>query len=560
VNALIPPTWTTATTESIHTGSWRAALPRHLQAPSPCHEACPVNGDIATWIGQARERDFRGAWEALVRHNPFPAVAGRVCHHPCERACNRAGHDEAVSICRLERFVGDAAIAQRWPLPAAAVERDERVAIVGGGPAGLSAAYQLRRLGYRVTLVEAQDALGGLMRHGIPSYRLSREVLDAEIARIVALGVDVRLGEKPDTPSAWAALRAAYDAVLIATGAQATKRLPALDYGKPWVADGAAWLAAANAGAPPALGRRLVVVGGGSAALDVARSARRAGHVVTLLTLETRHQMPAQAEEVEEALEEGVALVEGSMLVAARENGDGVRIACARVRFVPGTQRGRFSVTRVEGSDFELHADAIVTSIGQDADLAALAPDCPADGPLLAVDATQATGAPGIWAGGDVASLARFVTDAFGQGKHAAFAIDRALRERRGEQPAQRDWRPGPAAAIAHEVVVPLEGIATHGYPPQARAPSPRLPAAVRVATGDEVQLPLDVAAALAETARCFSCGTCISCDTCVVVCPDLAVRRDADGYHVLGDYCKGCGLCVKECPTGSMDMVEEVR
>ncbi len=560
VNAPIPPTWTTATTESIHTGSWRAALPRHLQAPSPCHEACPVNGDIATWIGQARERDFRGAWEALVRHNPFPSVAGRICHHPCEGACNRAGYDDAVSICRLERFVGDEAIAQRWPLPAAEVARDERVAIVGGGPAGLSAAYQLRRLGYRVTIVEAQDTLGGLMRHGIPSYRLSREVLDAEIARIVALDVDVRLGEKPDTPGAWTALRAAHDAVLIATGAQATKRLPALDYAKPWVADSAAWLAAANAGVPPALGRRLVVVGGGSAALDVARSARRAGHAVTLLALETRTQMPAQAEEVEEALEEGVALVEGSMLVAAREHGDGLRLACTRVRFVPGAQRGRFSVTRIEGSDFELRADAIVTSIGQDADLAALAPDCPTDGPLLAVDASQATGVPGVWAGGDVASLARFVTDAIGQGKRAAFAIDQALRARRNEPPTPCDWRPGPAAAIAHDGVVLLPAIATHPYPPQARVPSPRLAAAARVASGDEVQLPLDVAAALAETTRCFSCGTCISCDTCVVVCPDLAVRRDADGYRVLGDYCKGCGLCVKECPTGSMDMVDEAH
>jgi len=560
MNAPVPPTWTTTTTESIRTGSWRAALPRHLQAPSPCQEACPVNGDIATWLGHARERDFRRAWEALVRHNPFPAVAGRVCHHPCERACNRAGYDEAVSICRLERLVGDEAIEQRWTLPAAQVERGERVAIVGGGPAGLSAAYQLRRLGYRVTLVEAQAALGGLMRHGIPSYRLSRAVLDAEIERIVALGVEVRLREKPATPGAWAALRAAHDAVLIATGAQANRRLPVLDYAKPWVADGAAWLAAANAGSPPALGRRIVVVGGGSAALDVARSARRAGHAVTLLALESRAQLPAQREEVEEALEEGVALVEGSMLLGAREDGDGLRLDCARVRFVPGAQRGLFTATRIEGGDFELRADAIVTSIGQDADLAALAPDCPADGPLLAVDRSQATGAAGVWAGGDVASMARYVTDAIGQGNRAAFAIDRALRARLGEPPAQRDWRPGPAAAAPRDAVVPLPAIATHWHPRRARAPSPRLDAAARLSTGDEVQLPLDVAAALVEATRCFSCGTCISCDTCVAVCPDLAVRSDADGYRVLGDYCKGCGLCVKECPTGSMDMVEEAR
>jgi NADPH-dependent glutamate synthase beta subunit-like oxidoreductase len=560
MNAPILPIWTTTTTESIHTGSWRAALPRHLQAPSPCHEACPVNGDIATWIGRARERDYPGAWQSLVRHNPFPAVAGRVCHHPCERACNRAGFDEAVSICRLERFVGDTAIAQGWALPAPAVEQSERVAIVGGGPAGLSAAYQLRRLGYRVTLFEASDALGGLMRHGIPSYRLSREVLDAEIARIVALGVDVRLGARQDTPAAWADLRAGHDAVLIATGAQRVKRLPALDYAKPWVADGAAWLAAANAGAPPALGRRLVVVGGGSAALDVARSARRAGHTVTLLALEARAELPAQAEEVEEALEEGIALVDGSMLVDAREDGDGVEIACARVRFAPGARRGQFSVTRIDGSDFALRADAIVTSIGQDADLDALPPACPADGALLAVGAAQATAADGLWAGGDVASMARFVTDAIGQGKRAAQDIDRALRARRGEPPAHRAWQPGPAAAMPHDAVVPLPAIATHWYPPQARAPAQRLDATARVATADEVQLPLDVATALAEASRCFSCGTCIACDTCVAVCPDLAVRRTDAGYVVLGDYCKGCGLCVKECPTGSMDMIEEAR
>ena len=203
MNGPIPPIWTTATTESIRTGTWRAALPRHVQAPSPCHAACPVNGDIASWIGLARDGDYRGAWDVLVRHNPFPAIAGRICHHPCERACNRAGFDEALSICKLERFVGDHAIAAGWTFDPPVEQRRERVAVVGGGPAGLSAAYQLRRLGYGVTIVEARGALGGLMRHGIPSYRLSRAVLDAEIARIVALGVTVRLDTTLDTSQAW---------------------------------------------------------------------------------------------------------------------------------------------------------------------------------------------------------------------------------------------------------------------------------------------------------------------------------------------------------------------
>ena len=246
---VVPTTWTTGSTEVFKTGTWRAALPRHIQAPSPCHPACPVNGDIAEWIGLARARDFRGAWDVLTRHNPFPAIAGRICHHPCEAACNRAGHDEAVSICRLERFVGDIAIAEGWRFETPAVQREGHVAVVGGGPAGLSAAFQLRRRGWRVTVVESTAALGGLMRHGIPSYRLAREVLDAEIERLMALGIELRCGEAVATPEALARLRATHDAVFVAVGAARAKRLPLLDYDQPGVWDGAAYLAASNGGA-----------------------------------------------------------------------------------------------------------------------------------------------------------------------------------------------------------------------------------------------------------------------------------------------------------------------
>jgi NADPH-dependent glutamate synthase beta subunit-like oxidoreductase len=282
----IPPIWTTGTTEGIHTGTWRAATPRHIAAPSPCHQACPVGGEIARWIGQARAGDLQGAWETLVRHNPFPAIAGRICHHPCESACNRGGHDEVLSICRLERYVGDAAIEQGWAVPVPALPHAGRVAVVGGGPAGLSAAWQLRRLGHAVTIFEAADELGGVMRHGIPAYRLSRRVLDAEIARVVELGVEVRCGQAVQGEAAFAALARDFDAVFVALGAQRPRGLPQLDDGKPWVMDGARYLAACSRGAPPPLGRRVVVVGGGSAAIDVARSARRQGHAVTLLALE----------------------------------------------------------------------------------------------------------------------------------------------------------------------------------------------------------------------------------------------------------------------------------
>ncbi len=546
MNAPIPAIWTTGSTEVFKTGSWRAALPQHIRAPSPCHAACPVNGDIAEWIGLARARDFRGAWEVLTRHNPFPAIAGRICHHPCETACNRAGFDESLAICKLERFVGDRALAEGWSYAPPVEEHSERIAVVGGGPSGLSAAFHLRRRGYRVTLFESQAELGGLMRYGIPAYRLARPVLDGEIARIIALGVEARCGEPLATAADLERLRAGFDAVYLATGARRQKRLPQLDYTQPWVLDGAEYLARTSMGEQPALGRRVVVIGGGSAALDVARSARRAGHEVTIVALESAGQMPAQREEIEEALEEGIVLVAGAMLTAAGEREGGLRLELVRVRFEPGEQRGRFKVTPRPDSEFALIADAIVPSIGQDPDLAPL-DGLDADGSLLKVDARQGTSAERVYAGGDLASMARFVTEAVGMGKRAAVEIDRALRGGEKESPEG-------------EAVVKLGTIATAYYPKQARVQARYLDAAQRIKGDAEVQLGLELERALAESERCFSCGTCVHCDNCVVYCPDMAVKREGDGYLVLADYCKGCGLCVKECPTGSMKMVEEAR
>lgn len=548
----IPSIWTTGSTEAVKTGTWRAALPHYIDAPSPCHQACPVNGDIAEWIGLARRRDFRAAWEVLARHNPFPAVAGRICHHPCESACNRAGFDAPLAICKLERTVGDLAIEHGWAHAAPEIERAEHVAVVGGGPSGLSAAYQLRRRGFKVTIYEAQRELGGLMRYGIPAYRLAREVLDAEIGAILALGVEVKCGHTLATPENLAGLRRTHDAVYIATGARRTKRLPQLPAGAAWWMDGAEYLAHANVGAPPALGQRLVVIGGGSAAIDAARCARRAGHAVTILALEAEHQMPAQREEVAEAIEEGISLVSGAMLEAATPRaGGGVALECLRVRFDPGGERGSFTLTRLPESGFTLEADAIVVSIGQDPQLDALAPTLAVNGALLEVDSRQATSGENVWAGGDVASMARFVTEAIGMGKRAAIAIAHRLREG------------STAPEVAEPAAVALGNIATYYYPKVPRVAGRHRPVAERLASGAEVQLGIEIEQALAEAARCFSCGRCIECDNCLVYCPDLAIRRAGagqGGYVVLTDYCKGCGVCVKECPTGSMTMLEEAK
>ncbi len=542
----VPTTWTTGSTAVIKTGTWRASLATHIKAPAPCHGACPVDGDIAEWIGLARARDFRGAWDVLTRHNPFPSIAGRICHHPCETACNRAGYDEALSICKLERFVGDQAIAQGWGFDAPLTTAGS-VAIVGGGPSGLSAAFQLRRMGFAVTLYEAQDALGGLMRYGIPAYRLARDVLDAEIARIVAMGVTVHCGVRIASADEFTRLREQHDALYLALGAARNKRLPTLDYAQPWVCDGAAFLAAANAGKPVALGKRLLVIGGGSAALDAARSARRLGHEVTLLALEQRAQMPAQAEEVHEAMEEGITLLDGARLDAVSSGADGLRVNCSRVEFIAGAQRGQFTINPVAGSGFEVAVDAIVTSIGQDPDLSILGQGFAAAGGLLQTDANLATNCAGVYAGGDMASMARFVTEAIGMGQRAAHSMAAGLRV-------------GSVSATASKPLVQLDAISTFYHPKRARAVTGLLDAQERLSRNAEVQLGLEFEQALAETERCFSCGTCIFCDNCVVYCPDMAVQRVAGGYTVLLDYCKGCGLCIKECPTGSMAMQEELR
>ncbi len=534
----LSPLWTHLTSEGNRTGTWRAALPRYQDQPSPCLGACPVSGRIATWIGHVEDGDLRAAWEVLCDNNPFPAIAGRICHHPCETACNRAKLDETVSICALERHVGDAALAAGWGFEAGP-ERGVSVAVIGGGPAGLSAAYQLRRAGIAVTLYEAREALGGLMRYGIPSYRLAREVLEGEIARITAMGIDLRLGAGVADATALEALAEAHDAVFLATGASLPKRLPGLDYGAGFVVDSAAFLAAPESEQKAMTGAHVLVIGGGSAAMDVARTARRLGRRVTVMTLEPEGQLPAQQVELEEAAEEGVAFITGAMLKRA-EGGETVTITAVRVTFEPGETRGQFRVSEIGGSAFTLACDTIIPAIGQDADLARWGEVLGVEGPVVGRRAGR------IRAGGDVASMERFVTHAIGMGKEAAREI---IAELAPDAPLPTPL-PGPLVDYARI------NTAYHPGHPRARQPSAPLPG--RLGSFAEVQQPLPAEAARREAERCFSCGTCIHCDNCYLYCPDMAITRLFPGYEVKTDYCKGCGLCVAECPTGAIHMQED--
>ncbi len=559
------PVWTTGTTEVYHTGTWRNFIPAYINPPSPCHSACPVGGNIALWIQQIKEKDYHAAWITLTDNNPYPAIAGRICHHPCEPACNRGRYDEAISICGLERFVGDMALHEEWSFPDVPISKKEKIAIVGGGPAGLSAAFYLRRSGYAVTIFESKPELGGLLRYGIPAYRLDKEVLEKETQRILDLGVEVKTKSPVNSKQEFENLQKEFDAIYLATGAGRPKRLPVLDYDKPWVVDGAGYLSGTNSGDKLDIGHRVVVIGGGSAAMDVARTARRYDKDVSMLSLEPETELPCQAEEVEESKEEGIKLVSGAMLQSVIDNGEnGLVLNCIKIGFTPGEERGQFSIEVIEGSEFTLEADTIVSSIGQDPELAELGKMIDSNGALIKINQQQQTSVEGVFAGGDVASMERFVTHAIGMGKDVASEINHYLypdttvdNKKRINRYLQEDRSVDPRDSSDD---VDMEVINTCYYDSQARVNQLTVSAQERLKNFNETQLNFSVDKALQEVERCFSCGNCIFCDSCFYHCPDMAIIKTEHGYKVKEDFCKGCGLCVKECPTGSIRMFEDKR
>jgi NADPH-dependent glutamate synthase beta subunit-like oxidoreductase len=548
VNQPVRAIWTTQSTDVIKTGSWRLALPAYVNPPAPCHNACPVDGNIAVWIQSVENQAYQDAWATLTDNNPLPAVTGRICHRPCEDSCNRGQVDEPIAIRCLERFVGDLALDKGWVFPDADISQTEKIAIVGGGPAGLAAAFHLRRMGYPITLFEAQPQLGGVLRYGIPPYRLPRDILDAEIQRILELGIDVRTDTRISSHADFENLRSEFAAVFIATGAAVPKRLPQLDYSKPWVIESAEYLEQSNVGDHLQSGDRIVVIGGGSAAMDVARTARRHGKELTVLCLEAEPQMPAQRDEVLEAKDEGITLLDGVMLQSVTDRAlKGLELACIRVEFEAGAESGEFDVTPIPGSEFTVDADTIVSAIGQDPDTTYLQDLLNVDAGLVRIDEQCETSLAGVFAGGDLVTMQRFVTVAFGFGKQAATEIDRYLRSETKSR------------GLPSRPTVPIDVINTRYHSQATRAKQQLVSAAERQTSFDEVELALPGDEALLESQRCFSCGNCTFCDNCFYYCPDMAINRENGGYSVNDDYCKGCGLCVRECPTGAIVMRQEI-
>jgi 2-oxoacid:acceptor oxidoreductase delta subunit (pyruvate/2-ketoisovalerate family) len=529
------------------TGSWRTERPVYRDLLPPCNDACPAGENIQAWLYEAEEggAGYEAAWRKLMADNPFPAIMGRVCYHPCETACNRAQLDSAVGINAVERFLGDEAIAKGWTVTADAAASGKRVLVVGAGPSGLAAAYHLARLGHDVTVRDGEDEAGGMMRFGIPQYRLPREVLDAEVARIVRLGVTLELGVKV-TDVLDAMRDEGFDAVFLAVGAHIGKRayVPAGEAAR--ILDAVAVLRSMEGEERPLLGRRVAVYGGGNTAMDVARTAKRLGaEDAVVVYRRTRDRMPAHDFEVEEAEEEGVRMKWLST----------VKRADAGILTIERMELDETGFPQPTGEIEELEADSLVLALGQESDLALLddVPGIAIEDGVVQVGADLMTGHPGIFAGGDMVPAERTVTVAVGHGKKAARHIDAWLR--------------GTAYEVApRHGLAAFEGLNTWYYTDAPRSVQPKLELARRRSTFEEVVGGLDETTALFEARRCLSCGNCFDCDNCFGVCPDNSVLklegRDREaagrGYAFDYDFCKGCGICVAECPCGAIEMVPE--
>ena len=521
-----------------HTGSWRTSRPVYVDRLPPCNKQCPAGEDIQGWLFHAESGDYESAWRHLTKDNPFPAIMGRVCYHTCEGACNRGKVDESVGINSVEHFLGDEALKHGWKLTAPASESGKHVLVVGAGPSGMSAAYHLRRFGHRVTVHEAGPLLGGMMRFGIPKYRLPRDILEAEMQRVVDLGVHVELNSKVE--NILETMQAGkFDAAFLAVGAHIGKRamIPAGDAAK--VIDAVSLLRSMEGEERPMLGRRVVVYGGGNTAIDVARTAKRMGAEPLIVYRRTRDKMPAHDFEVEEAMQEGIMVKWLSTIKQADESSLTIEKMALDSKGFP-QPTGEFET---------IEADSLVLALGQDVDLGLLegVPGLLVSDGVVKVAANMMTGHPGIFAGGDMVPAERNVTVGIGHGKKAARHIDAWLR---GEEHV-----PAPQREVAT-----FENLNTWYYTDAPKTVRPMLDVIRRQSTFDEVQGGLDETNALFEARRCLSCGNCFECDNCYGVCPDNAVIKLGPDkrFKFNYDYCKGCGMCAAECPCGAIRMETE--
>lgn len=576
---------TSVTTESNKTGSWRFLRPKYEEKTSPCSTACPAGEDIARIEMLITQGAFKEAWETILRENPLPGVCGRVCYHPCEGRCNRREFDTSIAVHTMERFLADTA-ARNETKPA--LERlppqGKRVAIIGSGPAGLSAAWFLNMLGYDSEIFEAMPEAGGLLRWGIPAYRLPATVLSNEVARLESQGVRIRVGEAV-TASRFEELKTSYDAVFLGCGYWRNRALNIPGEPGQGVEDGMSFLRQLRQGAKPDVTGVSAVIGGGNTAIDVARSIIRLGGRAVIIYRRRREDMPAFDEEIESALEEGAELRELLAPVQIAAIGSDCILTVQQMK-VEGLDRdGRGKIVTAGTSLVEISVQRVFVATGTTAVEAWHEPPPAAEAGdqhnasvhLYLSHCTlqqEQQGTPIIY-GGDLTNTDKNVTQAIASGKQAAMALDTlfqsgadAVRERLsaclvGEGPSlsMEIYMNGPRKERKPHIVSYQE-INTDYFQFEPRVIQPRLLIEERTSSFDEIELKISANTAMREAGRCFNCGICNNCDNCYLFCPDVCILRGRDmtERHIDYDYCKGCGLCVVECPRNAMTLGEEEK
>jgi len=538
-------------------GETSSLRPKYVEKMPPCMEGCPGGTrirDVLTTIAQTEKKgrtwdeSYTQAWHIITDRNPLPAVCGRVCPHPCEESCNRAKKEGPVAINNVERFIGDYGIEKGLrPRLLTEEKRPERIAVIGSGPAGLSCAYHLARRGYGVTVFEAFSRGGGMLRYGIPAYRLPRDVLDAEIRRIAEMGVEFRYSTVVGKDLAYESLAADFRAVFVAIGAHRGKDLGVAGEDAENVWTGVGFLNMVNSGRPVDIGDRVLVIGGGDTAIDAARISRRLGaKEVTILYRRTRQEMPAIAEEVDETIAEGVKV---DLLVAPtevlRQGSRAVGLRCIRMELGEPDESGRRRPVPIEGSGFVLEATAIIPAISQEPDFTGF--DSFHSGrDWIRTDDEWRTPVEKAYAGGDALKLG-LVTIAIAQGRKAAEAIDRHVR----------GLNPPPAGEMP---LIKYDKMLLDWYQGAERHEGRKIAASERLGALDiEVARTLSEDEIKAEVARCMSCGMCMECENCWKYCQDNAVIRPsspAEKFAFKLEFCQGCKKCAENCPCGYVDML----